>query len=141
MRQLRMARGLPNPCIRMHGSDYNVYFSGVHSNPWDLVFLSRIDWAWRRFSLNICPGPGESRRGYVSLKSPAALAINVLFWFFHIPGIYFLISTQILNFERSFSLSLGPQSSLVPPCKIDLEGSANKSRNSKIWTFLFYIKF
>ena len=30
------------------------------------------------------------------------------------------IGPQILNFERSLSLSLGPQSSLGPPCKISL---------------------
>ena len=33
------------------------------------------------------------------------------------------IGPQILNFERSLSLSPGPQSSHVPPCKISLGGS------------------
>ena len=35
------------------------------------------------------------------------------------------IGPQILNFDRSLSLSLGPQSSLVPPCKISLGGPAH----------------
>ena len=33
-----------------------------------------------------------------------------------------VISTQILNFERSLSLSPEPQSSLVPSCNISLGG-------------------
>jgi hypothetical protein len=33
-----------------------------------------------------------------------------------------VFSTQIINFESSLSLFQGPQSSLVPPCKISLGG-------------------
>jgi hypothetical protein len=62
------------------------------------------------FSQYIGPGLGESR----STEEPH----DVLFWFFHL--IFF--STQFLNFEKSFSLSHWPQSSIVPPCKISLEG-------------------
>jgi len=37
------------------------------------------------------------------------------------------IGPQILNFERSLSLSPGPQSCHVPPCNISL-GSSSRSR-------------
>ena len=38
------------------------------------------------------------------------------------------IGPQILNFERSLSLSPGPQRCFVPPCKISL-GGPGKERN------------
>jgi hypothetical protein len=48
-------------------------------------------------------------------------------------GHYFItngfIDPQILNFERSLSLSPGPQSSLVPPCKISLGGPEYERTN------------
>ena len=47
-----------------------------------------------------------------------ALTIDVLVLFF------FVFSTKILNIERSFRLTPGPQSSLVLPCKISLGGPA-----------------
>jgi len=37
------------------------------------------------------------------------------------------IRPQILNFERIFSLSPWPQSSLVPPCIISLGGPGDRS--------------
>ena len=37
------------------------------------------------------------------------------------------IGPQILNFERSISLSPGPQNSLVPPYKISLGGPGSRS--------------
>jgi len=37
------------------------------------------------------------------------------------------IGSQIPNFERSLSLSPEPQSSLVPPYKLSLGGSAQRS--------------
>ena len=43
------------------------------------------------------------------------------------------IGPQILNFARGLSLSPGPQSSLVPPCKISFGGPVpvcNKGRLS-----------
>ena len=61
----------------------------------------------------------EGSRG--SLKGTIALAIDVLFLLisFFGGGIFL---TKILNFDKSFSLSPGPQNSLVPPCKISLGG-------------------
>ena len=68
------------------------------------------------------------------------LTINVLFWFFifEVFSTIFVkftlafmkvwkfisgfIGQQTLNFERSLSLSPGPQSSLVPPCTISFGG-------------------
>jgi len=41
------------------------------------------------------------------------------------------IEPQILNFEGSLSLSLGPQSSLVPPCKISLGGPGDVDNDSQ----------
>ena len=82
------------------------------------------------FSRYIGPEPGEpegamnppeSQEGACeSLKDPIALAADVLFLF--LGGDF---STQILSFKRRLSLSLGPKSSLVPPCKIFLGGSAH----------------
>jgi len=41
------------------------------------------------------------------------------------------IEPQILNFEGSLSLSPGPQSSLVPPCKMSLGGPGNVDNDSQ----------
>ena len=65
-------------------------------------------------SRHIGLGLGEPRRDPWSPEERH----DVLFWFFHL--IFF--STQFLNFEKRFSLSPGPQSSLVPHCKISLQG-------------------
>jgi len=47
------------------------------------------------------------------------------------------IGLQIFNFERSLSLSPGPQSSLVPPCKMSLGG--HDGYNIAFWiTFKTY---
>ena len=43
-------------------------------------------------------------------------------WRFILIFSFNFFSTQFLNFEKSFSLSPGPQSSLVPHCKISFEG-------------------
>jgi hypothetical protein len=43
----------------------------------------------RGFSWYIGPGPGEQEGARESLKAPIALAINVLFRFFHFLGGYF----------------------------------------------------
>ena len=66
-------------------------------------------------------GPESQDEAREYLKDPIDLAIDVLFEVFHI--IFFgggVFSTQILNFEISLSVSPGPKSSLVPPCKISL---------------------
>jgi hypothetical protein len=49
-------------------------------------------------------------------------ALVILFILIFFP----VISTQILNFERSLSLSPEPQSNLVPSCKISLGGPDQK---------------
>ena len=95
-------------------------------------------------------GAWRSQKGVCeSLKGSIALVTDVLFWFlFHSLGYVQLfldmlsehfaaqeikhlwkfssgfIEPQILNFERNLSLFSGPQSSLVPPCKIYLGGPA-----------------
>ena len=47
-------------------------------------------------------GAGEPRTEPWISEGPIAIAIDVLFWFFHFLGIF---STQILNFERRLTLS------------------------------------
>jgi len=56
------------------------------------------------FRRYIGPGPGESRRGPESQTGLIALAMDILFWFFHFLVVF---STQILSFERSLSLFPG----------------------------------
>jgi hypothetical protein len=79
----------------------------------------------------IGPETGESRRAHESLNGPIVVANDVLFWFFHMFFYFFLVfSTQILNFEKSFILSPGPKSSLVPACKIFLRCSDDQKDNT-----------
>jgi hypothetical protein len=60
--------------------------------------------------------PERQERAHESLKGP----IDILFWFFHY---YFfgVFSTQIHNFERSFSLSSDPKAVLFRLAKFLLE--------------------
>jgi hypothetical protein len=58
--------------------------------------------------------PESQERAHESLKGP----IDILFWFFHY---YFVcIFNSNPQFWEKFQSVLGPQSSIVPPCKISL---------------------
>jgi hypothetical protein len=76
-----------------------------------LKLLSKL-WIWventneRGWACTSVRDPESQERAHESLKSP----IDILFWFFII--IIFVFSTQIHNFERSFSLSSGPKAVL-----------------------------
>lgn len=70
------------------------------------------------FSRYIGQRTGDPRSGRESLKGLIFLAVDGLILFIFL----FCISTQILYFEDSYSLSPGPQSCLVPPWKIFLGG-------------------
>jgi hypothetical protein len=66
-------------------------------------------------------GTRRAKKGHMHLwRAP----LTFYFDFFNI--IFFVFSTQIHNFERSFSLSSGPKSCIVPPCKISLGGPGTK---------------
>ena len=90
----------------------------------------------RRCSVGTSVRVPESQEGArESLKGPVVVANDVLFLFIKSPKqcletycfcsvIIFLFlllvfSTHILNFEKSFTLSPGPQSSLVPSCNLN----------------------
>jgi hypothetical protein len=76
-------------------------------------------------------GPGSKAGAYESLNGPIALShrcfllifLNSEFWKL-MTGKFTggFIGSQTLNFERSLSLSPGPQNSLDPPCKISFGG-------------------
>ena len=97
----------------------------------------------RGFSRYIGPGSGEPRRGLWISEGPYSLNHRRFIWIFFLFVLVFstifslfrkhnsdfwwkftsgFIGLQILNFERSPSLSTGSQNNLVPPCKISLEG-------------------
>jgi hypothetical protein len=63
--------------------------------------------------------PARQERAYESLKGP----IDILFWFFHY---FFCIFNSNPQFWEKFQSVLGPQSSIVPPCKISLGGPSTK---------------
>jgi hypothetical protein len=58
--------------------------------------------------------PESQERAHESLKGP----IDIWFWFFHY--YFFCIFSSNPQFWEKFQSVLGPQSSIVPPCKISL---------------------
>ena len=71
--------------------------------------------------------PESQERAHESLKGP----IDILFWFFHY--YFFHIFNSNPQFWEKCQSVLGPQSSIVPPCKISLGG-----RGTKCWQIITF---
>ena len=70
--------------------------------------------------------PESQERAHESLKGP----IDILFWFFHY---YFVcIFNPKPQYWEKFQSVLGPQSSIVPPCKISLGCPGTKCWQIKV---------